>query len=59
MSILTLVVLVVIICLIVWLVQSWGLPQPFRNIVYALTLLLLVLLVLNLLGLLGGTPRLR
>lgn len=54
MSVLGLGALVVLACLIVWIVQAWSPPPPFRNLVYGLMLLLCVLLLLGLFGVLPG-----
>lgn len=59
MSILTLIAVVVVVCLIVWILQSWGMPQPTKNIVYAVLLLLCVLLLLSLFGLIPSVVRVK
>ncbi len=51
MTLLSLIVLVVLVCLAVWIIQSWSPPAPIRTVVFVVLLVVVVALLLNAFGL--------
>lgn len=47
MSLIGLIALVIVVCLIVYLVQAWNPPAPWRNVIFGVMLLVLVLWLLT------------
>lgn len=54
MSLLTLLVIVIIICLVVWLLRSNPLPQPWNWVITAAAVLFLIVWLLSISGLPPG-----
>lgn len=54
MTILGLLILVVVVCLFVYIIQSWAPPAPVRNILFAVVTLVVLLWLLNGMGVFGG-----
>jgi hypothetical protein len=59
MSILSLLITIALVGFIVWLILQIPMPQPFRNIIVGIVVLILVLYVLQILGFHTGLPALR
>lgn len=56
----SLLVLVVVVCLIIYAIGAWNPPAPFRNILYGVVVVLLILWLLGGQGVLGPAwPRWR
>lgn len=54
MTLLGLIVLVVLVCLAVYLIQSWAPPVPIRTVVYVILLVVVLALLLNAFGVFGS-----
>lgn len=64
MSVIGLVVLIVVIGLVAWIVNSYlPIPQPFKTIINVVLIVVALIVVLNAFGLMGGlntsVPHLR